>query len=181
MQCDFLWLTLRRCAVASVTVIAEPISAAVSFIAVRDGQFIGFILRRSALQMRMACCTVSVQLTHSLVVLFGCVATACSRSHLALHDELVSKAFQGRHGRAYLFGNVFVLPSNAATSPRCAHLCCLCVALTSHLCACAHFCSCPLQHQRDIRPEGGSRADDRPAHRVRHLLHDVRGKHRYDE
>lgn len=29
-----------------------------------------------------------------------------SRSHLALHDELVSKAFQGRHGRAFLFGNV---------------------------------------------------------------------------
>jgi len=28
------------------------------------------------------------------------------RCHLALHDELVSKAFQGRHGRAYLFGNV---------------------------------------------------------------------------
>jgi len=31
---------------------------------------------------------------------------AACRSHLALHDELVSKAFQGRHGRAYLFGNV---------------------------------------------------------------------------
>lgn len=28
-----------------------------------------------------------------------------SRSHLALHDELVSKAFQGRHGRAYLFNS----------------------------------------------------------------------------
>jgi len=28
------------------------------------------------------------------------------RSHLALHDELVSKQFQGRHGRAFLFGNV---------------------------------------------------------------------------
>jgi len=31
--------------------------------------------------------------------------SAC-RSHLALHDELVSKAFHGRHGRAYLFGSV---------------------------------------------------------------------------
>jgi len=28
------------------------------------------------------------------------------RAHLALHDELVSKAFQGRHGRAFLFGRV---------------------------------------------------------------------------
>jgi hypothetical protein len=31
-----------------------------------------------------------------------------SHVHLALHDELVSKAFQGRHGRAFLFGNVYV-------------------------------------------------------------------------
>jgi len=38
----------------------------------------------------------------------GGVIYRCStcRSHLALHDELVSKQFQGRHGRAYLFGNV---------------------------------------------------------------------------
>jgi len=38
----------------------------------------------------------------------GGVIYRCSscRSHLALHDELVSKAFQGRHGRAYLFGHV---------------------------------------------------------------------------
>ena len=35
-----------------------------------------------------------------------CFLHAHSRSHLALHDELVSKAFQGRHGRAYLFGHV---------------------------------------------------------------------------
>ena len=39
--------------------------------------------------------------------LFTLVLCCCSsRSHLALHDELVSKAFQGRHGRAFLFGNV---------------------------------------------------------------------------
>eukprot|EP00245_Coleochaete_scutata_P008530 TRINITY_DN2620_c0_g3_i1.p1 TRINITY_DN2620_c0_g3~~TRINITY_DN2620_c0_g3_i1.p1 ORF type:complete len:112 (+),score=16.85 TRINITY_DN2620_c0_g3_i1:160-495(+) len=28
------------------------------------------------------------------------------RAHSADHDEIVSKAFQGRHGRAYLFNNV---------------------------------------------------------------------------
>lgn len=27
-------------------------------------------------------------------------------THLTLHDSLISKAFQGRHGRAYLFANV---------------------------------------------------------------------------
>eukprot|EP00271_Cylindrocystis_brebissonii_P009788 TRINITY_DN2506_c0_g2_i1.p2 TRINITY_DN2506_c0_g2~~TRINITY_DN2506_c0_g2_i1.p2 ORF type:complete len:112 (+),score=22.92 TRINITY_DN2506_c0_g2_i1:280-615(+) len=33
---------------------------------------------------------------------------SCSncRSHAADHDEIISKAFQGRHGRAYLFANV---------------------------------------------------------------------------
>jgi hypothetical protein len=33
---------------------------------------------------------------------------SCSncRSHAADHDEIISKAFQGRHGRAYLFNNV---------------------------------------------------------------------------
>jgi len=35
-------------------------------------------------------------------------------SHLALHDELVSKAFQGRHGRAFLFGNCI----NVSLGPR---------------------------------------------------------------
>jgi len=29
-------------------------------------------------------------------------------AHLADHADLVSKAFQGRHGRAYLFANVYV-------------------------------------------------------------------------
>lgn len=36
-------------------------------------------------------------------VIYRCAKCRC---HLALHDELISKAFQGRHGRAYLFGNV---------------------------------------------------------------------------
>jgi hypothetical protein len=36
-------------------------------------------------------------------VIYRC---ASCRSHLALHDELVSKAFQGRHGRAFLFSHV---------------------------------------------------------------------------
>ncbi|CAI5535898.1 unnamed protein product [Closterium sp. Naga37s-1] len=33
---------------------------------------------------------------------------SCSncRSHAADHDEIISKSFQGRHGRAYLFANV---------------------------------------------------------------------------
>lgn len=33
---------------------------------------------------------------------------SCStcRSHIADHDDIVSKAFQGRHGRAYLFSDV---------------------------------------------------------------------------
>ncbi|CAI5518750.1 unnamed protein product [Closterium sp. Naga37s-1] len=33
---------------------------------------------------------------------------SCSncRSHAADHDEIISKSFQGRHGRAYLFSNV---------------------------------------------------------------------------
>eukprot|EP00456_Euglypha_rotunda_P073448 TRINITY_DN668_c0_g1_i3.p1 TRINITY_DN668_c0_g1~~TRINITY_DN668_c0_g1_i3.p1 ORF type:complete len:113 (-),score=5.30 TRINITY_DN668_c0_g1_i3:173-511(-) len=31
---------------------------------------------------------------------------ASCRSHLALHDELVSTRFIGRHGTAFLFGNV---------------------------------------------------------------------------
>lgn len=36
------------------------------------------------------------------------VVYRCSscRSDLALHDELMSKAFQGKHGRGYLFQNV---------------------------------------------------------------------------
>lgn len=33
---------------------------------------------------------------------------SCSqcRTHAADHNDMVSKAFQGRHGRAYLFSNV---------------------------------------------------------------------------
>jgi len=31
---------------------------------------------------------------------------ACCGIHLTSHDDIVSKAFQGRHGRAYLFSNV---------------------------------------------------------------------------
>ncbi|KAF5827889.1 Yippee/Mis18 [Dunaliella salina] len=33
-----------------------------------------------------------------------CCATC--KSHIADHDDVISKAFQGRHGRAYLFTNV---------------------------------------------------------------------------
>jgi len=36
-------------------------------------------------------------------ILYRC--SSC-RAHLALHDSLVSKQFQGRHGRAYLFSHV---------------------------------------------------------------------------
>ena len=35
------------------------------------------------------------------------------RAHLAAHDSIISKAFQGRHGRAYLFGDVI----NVSTGP----------------------------------------------------------------
>ena len=31
---------------------------------------------------------------------------AACRAHLAAHESIISKAFQGRHGRAYLFGDV---------------------------------------------------------------------------
>jgi hypothetical protein len=33
------------------------------------------------------------------------VCLSC-RTHLSAHDSIISKAFQGRHGRAYLFGDV---------------------------------------------------------------------------
>tara|TARA_B110001452_G_scaffold162932_1_gene135668 strand:+ start:109 stop:606 length:498 start_codon:yes stop_codon:yes gene_type:complete len=33
------------------------------------------------------------------------VCLSC-RAHLSAHDSIISKAFQGRHGRAYLFGDV---------------------------------------------------------------------------
>ncbi|RKP07844.1 yippee-like protein [Thamnocephalis sphaerospora] len=34
---------------------------------------------------------------------------ACAKchAHLALHDDIISKAFQGRHGRAILFDSVY--------------------------------------------------------------------------
>jgi len=35
-------------------------------------------------------------------------------SHLAKHEELVSKSFQGRHGKAYLFNQVV----NVSTGPK---------------------------------------------------------------
>ena len=31
---------------------------------------------------------------------------AACRAHLAAHEDIISKAFQGRHGRAYLFADV---------------------------------------------------------------------------
>jgi hypothetical protein len=31
---------------------------------------------------------------------------ATCNAHLALHEDIMSKQFQGRHGRAYLFANV---------------------------------------------------------------------------
>ncbi|ELR16401.1 Yippee putative zincbinding protein [Acanthamoeba castellanii str. Neff] len=48
--------------------------------------------------------------------LSGSVVYTCSRcnSHLARADEIVSKAFQGRHGQAYLFSSVV----NVSTGPR---------------------------------------------------------------
>jgi hypothetical protein len=62
------------------------------------------------LQLVSACVTVSRCCFSaegcSCMLMWLCVLRARSRSHLALHDELVSKAFQGRHGRAYLFGHV---------------------------------------------------------------------------
>uniref|UniRef100_A0A7S0RED8 Protein yippee-like n=1 Tax=Chlamydomonas leiostraca TaxID=1034604 RepID=A0A7S0RED8_9CHLO len=38
----------------------------------------------------------------------GCRIYSCAtcRAHAADHDDIISKAFQGRHGRAYLFNNV---------------------------------------------------------------------------
>ena len=33
------------------------------------------------------------------------VCLSC-RTHLSAHDSIISKAFQGRHGRAYLFADV---------------------------------------------------------------------------
>uniref|UniRef100_A0A8B9BMK0 Yippee like 4 n=1 Tax=Anser brachyrhynchus TaxID=132585 RepID=A0A8B9BMK0_9AVES len=39
------------------------------------------------------------------------------RAHLARHEELISKSFQGSHGRAYLFNSVS-RPSRAARSTR---------------------------------------------------------------
>jgi len=40
-------------------------------------------------------------------------------AHLADHADLVSKAFQGRHGRAYLFANVYVvLLTGQSAAPR---------------------------------------------------------------
>jgi len=38
---------------------------------------------------------------------------ACCNAHLADHDAIISKAFQGRHGRAYLFDHVI----NVNTGP----------------------------------------------------------------
>eukprot|EP00270_Netrium_digitus_P020351 TRINITY_DN836_c0_g1_i1.p1 TRINITY_DN836_c0_g1~~TRINITY_DN836_c0_g1_i1.p1 ORF type:complete len:112 (-),score=23.77 TRINITY_DN836_c0_g1_i1:759-1094(-) len=48
--------------------------------------------------------------------LSGTKIYSCSncRSHAADHDEIVSKSFQGRHGRAYLFSNVV----NVSVGPR---------------------------------------------------------------
>ena len=71
---------------------------------------------------------------HSRVVLFSLphahffsTTPFSSNSHFSLHSELVSKAFHGRHGRAYLFENVYVvgwdeLPSKMpkGLSPLCA-------------------------------------------------------------
>ena len=37
----------------------------------------------------------------------GKIYSCCHcRSHLASHDEVISKSFQGHHGRAYLFNNL---------------------------------------------------------------------------
>jgi len=48
--------------------------------------------------------------------LTGARVYCCSncKSHLALHDEIISKAFQGRHGRAYLFNKCV----NVAVGPK---------------------------------------------------------------
>lgn len=34
----------------------------------------------------------------------------CCAAHLAYHDDIISKNFQGKHGRAYLISNVYVDP-----------------------------------------------------------------------
>ncbi|XP_075917735.1 protein yippee-like 1 isoform X2 [Petromyzon marinus] len=38
------------------------------------------------------------------------------RAHLANHDELISKSFQGSQGRAYLFNSVWETPKQATPS-----------------------------------------------------------------
>lgn len=41
----------------------------------------------------------------------GKIYSCCHcRAHLASHDEIISKSFQGHHGRAYLFNNLCVSP-----------------------------------------------------------------------
>ena len=41
----------------------------------------------------------------------GKIYSCCHcRAHLASHDEIISKSFQGHHGRAYLFNNLCAPP-----------------------------------------------------------------------
>ena len=41
----------------------------------------------------------------------GKIYSCCHcRAHLASHDEIISKSFQGHHGRAYLFNNLCAAP-----------------------------------------------------------------------
>lgn len=53
-----------------------------------------------------------VRLQHSRV--YSCT---CCQTHVATHDQLISKSFQGRHGRAFLFAAACVAAGRAALEP----------------------------------------------------------------
>mmetsp|Transcript_8924 Transcript_8924/g.54902 ORF Transcript_8924/g.54902 Transcript_8924/m.54902 type:complete len:116 (+) Transcript_8924:342-689(+) len=89
---------------------------------------------------------------------------SCSncRSHNADHDEIISKAFQGRHGRAYLFNNVYV----SGTKWTDAQL--LMLRRNMEL---THFCiSLAFQRECHSRTKRRQASHDGFAHRGRYLL-----------
>lgn len=90
-----------------------------------------------------------------------------SRTHLTMHQQLVSKAFQGRHGKAYLFADVWV----DIESKSIGYWVCLGVYHSLFWAfITASSLSLPPQCECDQRSPRGPPADHWPTHGSRHFL-----------
>ncbi|CAL2243993.1 unnamed protein product [Prunus armeniaca] len=68
--------------------------------------YTGKLARVKSLSWRAICCYLGFHPLDFSVSVWPRLYSCCNcRNHVSLHDDIISKAFQGRHGRAFLFSH----------------------------------------------------------------------------